>query len=799
MKKVTVILAALVLILSVCTGCKKNPESKTLLVKTAKETDFIVELPEYEFTYDLDVKQFKPVTKEQFACLPGCYITADVDIPLYPAQNSNAQSIGVLSGQMLAYVKECGIHPEGSQWMYIVDPGANQEGWILVNPEEKVLKSNYEAESTRNGCYVYSRVNSHVAIKHNNNVTPVPFAFSDALEFTSDSKHAYAWNESTGTFSVYDVENGFKETTFTPATLKITENGIPVQAAGSDDVAVSNQQGTTLYFSRGNTVCSCEVGSDQATYVFSCPDYMEGQITQIYVSPSERHIIVVVDDGYQPCMYAWDQEKKKGCDITEEIEYIVDDFYDVSHVEFSNFMYSDDSLSCSFVIQSDSSYKEQYHPATVLLCTVYCEFSYITDVVEITRLPELEEYRYLDDDGMFMVGNSLLFLDEEGDIIKNARYILEPDYLELSAKSVVNPEGTVLARALYSENEAGTLSHACRICFYSTDTLNLLYMIDLDLEDRTFSDIWWTDTQLIIGSYRDGQSYLESYGLEIREALSQTDDSKYMLDNNQIYLCSYGFVVDSDITSYVQTNLFCEPDGMYALVRTNMQTGKYLGADIGAYYREGDQVALYRPAYSLRPGDTAQYEPENDYSGIYTIDWEGYLTGANTFETDYDDSQLFIGRHGEVRELDAHNYAYSSSWYYYSQSYHDYDNDGYYDDYGYYDDDYGYYDGYYDDYYGYYDDGGYGYYDDDMLPVSYYDGIRELITYENVFLRARPGTDYDIVIMIPQYTWVDLIEVGPSAWIDGMGDYWLNVMYTDSDGMEYYGWCFGGYLLKDER
>lgn len=790
MKKVTVILAALVLILSVCTGCKKAPESKTLLVKTAKETDFIVELPEYEFTCNLDVKQFKPVTKEQFACLPGCYVTADVDIPLYPAQNTNAQSIGYLSGQMLAYVKECGIHPEGSQWIYIVDPGANQEGWIQVNPEEKVLKSNYEADTVVDSCYVYSRVNSHVAIKHNNNVTPVPFTSAEPLEFTRDSQRAYTWNESTGTFSVYDVADDFEETAITPAALKITESRISVPEAGSDDVAAFNQQGTTLYFSRENMVCSCEVGTDQVTYVFSCPDYMNGQITQIYVSPSERYIIVVVDDGERLFMYARDLENKQGRDITEEIEYMIENFYDVSYVEFSNFMFSDDSLSCSFVIQPDSSFNEYYHSETVLLCSVYCTALFETDVVEITRLPELEAYRYLDDDGMFMAGNSLFFLNEEGDILKKGRYILEPDYPGLSVKSVVNPSGTILARALYSENEAGTLSHACRISFYSTDTLNLLYMMDLDLEDRTFSDLWWTDTQLIIGSYREDQSYLESYGLEIREALSQTDDSEYLIDNDQIYLCCYGYVVEEDASSNIQKKLYFEPDGMYALVSTDDQTGAYIGADIGAYYRDGDQVVVYKPEYFIKPGDASLYPPDSDYSGMYVIEWDGTLeSSADTFETDYDDSQLFIGRHGEMRDLNAHYYAYGYGWY----DYHDYDNDGYYDDYyGYYDDDYGYYDGYYED-------GGYGYYDDDMLPVSYYDGIRELITYENVYLRDGPGTDYDIVVMIPQYTWVDLVVIGPAARIDGLGDYWLQVMYTDSDGMEYYGWCFGGYLLKDER
>lgn len=60
----------------------------------------------------------------------------------------------------------------------------------------------------------------------------------------------------------------------------------------------------------------------------------------------------------------------------------------------------------------------------------------------------------------------------------------------------------------------------------------------------------------------------------------------------------------------------------------------------------------------------------------------------------------------------------------------------------------------------------------------------------NLRLRTRDNVKSDIILSIPYYGQVRIIEIGKEETIDGINSVWVKVEYNDTVG-----WCFGGRIL----
>lgn len=602
---------------------------------------------------EVDVSEFLPVTEEQFACLPGCYITCETDMPLYETQNTDSMQIGVFSANDAGYVKECGIHPNGKQWFYVVDDYSGEKGWLLYEENKKNLKSNIELIDEKNRYTIYNRKNASIAIKNNDDDATIYKDYYSYI-FTSDGKYMGDWNSYDQIFKLYDIENGF-----------ICKNinlysRIPYSI---DDerwqAAVFSPDGTKIVFACGRWIFGYDIATEKVSLLFKYPLEIFGRISKIFISPDQNLYYFEVDNNNTPSIYSYNVQKAEG----HKIEVEPSTFYGTYNA-YSNYIFNPQNNDFSFTVWLHDNLLSSDTYINRKLCTVKASEWPKLSSYDIDKGCSTETVSYLPDGNLFFADSSMVKYSVEGKLVNNRRYVSVPDCFDIRMREMISPDGAIVARFLYSFIGQGELSHECRFYFYSTATMNLLFVKEFEIgNDEYLDDVYWNGNSIYFVVSKEDKKMIRSWSVDFIEKEAQEElisENFYRMDRALAYLCARGLEVESLSQGYTEVFLNFAPNGSYEFTESAGESGEFISADVGAYSINNNVVTIYKADYSKHWGEEKIYPPDNNISGEYKVVKSGadskfgnikFYKGDSLYAQSDDYSWSNLGKNGEQYEL----------------------------------------------------------------------------------------------------------------------------------------------------
>lgn len=604
---------------------------------------------------EIDGSKFTPVKEDQFLCLPGCYVSCNSDIPFYETQNTSSAQTGTFNKGDIGYVKECGISPKGKQWLYVVDEYTGERGWLLCDASKNNLYSNFYFLEEKDGAYIYNRKNAIISVENSDDAYPISEPYTSFI-FTSDNHYMGDWNSYEKIFKLYDIENNFECKSIKLYSLPVSNSDLYIEDNEKWQVALFSPDGKNIIFARGKNIFKYEIETETVSLLFEYPDEMDGKISEIFISPDQNLYYFKTYENNYDSLYTYNIKTKKYYEITQNEEYT--DTYN----HYSNFIFNPQNNDLAFTVSfNEKTYGIDSHKDR-LLCTVKSKMWPEVEVSHIGNSCETKTVSYMPDGNFIFANRSMVKYSPQGELINNRRYVSVSDCFEIREDELINSDGTVLAKILKSYRDVGMLSHSCRIYFYSTETMNLLYVKEFDFNGEYIDAVYWNNDYLYFktGVSRDVKitaCNIKFYDKDIQEEL--ISENFYRMNENLNWLCARAMGIKDVDDPYVDCFISFEPNGSYSLSVSAGESGEFIYANVGAYLLNDKKVTVYKPDYSKKQGDAGTYAPTKDISGVYTV----YKSSSETqfghcelyekgslFAQSYDSLWSYSGSHGEEFE-----------------------------------------------------------------------------------------------------------------------------------------------------
>lgn len=465
------------------------------------------------------------------------------------------------------------------------------------------------------------------------------------------------WNSYEKVFKLYDIENNFECRTIQLYSLPVSNSDKVFDNNEKWQAALFSPDGKKIVFARGKDIFEYEIKTENVKLLFEYQGEMDGRISDIFISPDQNFYYFVTYENKNYSLYTYNIKTQKYYEITPE-----EGFSDTYNC-YSNFIFNPQNNDLVFTVwfhdklYSSDSYKDR------LLCSVKSEMWPEVEVNHISKSCDTKTVSFMPDGNLIFANKSMVKYSPSAELINNRRYVTVSNCFEIKEDYLINSDGTILAKILKSYRDVGMLSNKCRIYFYSTTTMNLLYVKEFDLDGEYIDEVYWNNDYIYFKTGVSRDVKIEFFDIQFEEKNIQEElisENFYRMNENLSRLCASGMNIKEVDDPYVEYIIKFEPNGSYSVSVSAGESGEFIYANIGAYSLDEKKVTIYKADYSIKNGDEKTYSPTKDISGVYTVykspsetqfgHCELYEKGS-LFAQSYDSMWSFSGIHGEEFEL----------------------------------------------------------------------------------------------------------------------------------------------------